>query len=272
MSKVGDFIVVNRSLLDWEWYSDLPVRILFQHMLLLANWKPGKFQGMDILPGSFPTSVESLATEAGISIQQVKTALSKLKSTNDITTTATKKFTVVTIVNWAKYQNVQPTKQPSNNRQSTSDQPQDNRQSTTIEQENNSTREQPNNSPNGEAADRRDPAVQEVVEFFEEMLGGRLDGTVKKNRWDANTLLKRMKADFPDFDPIASVKTLIIAAREDPFHKKNATSFRYLVEHATAIIQARKARAVDPKTQSDDERKRQLAAELAKRSGGQQAA
>lgn len=264
MKAPGQFIVLNRSLLTWEWYGDIPVRILFVHILLKANWKPGKFQGEDILPGSFPTSTDALAKETGLSHQQTKTALSKLRSTGEITSRATSKFTVVTVANWAKFQNYQPDKQPRNNRAATNDQPSNNLGSTTIEQDNNTTREQVNNSPNGEAADRRDPAVQEVVEFFQEMLGGRLDGTVKKNRWDAHTLLKRMKADFQGFDPIVSVKQLIIAALEDPFHKKNSTSFRYLAEHATAIIKARQARATDPKTQTDDERKRQLAAELAK--------
>lgn len=267
MKAPGQFIVLNRSLLAWEWYGDIPVRILFVHILLKANWKPGKFQGEDIHPGSFPTSTDALAKETGLSQQQTKTALSKLRSTGEITSRATSKFTVVTVANWTKFQNYQPDKQPRINRAATNDQPENNLESTTIEQGNNTTREQENNSPIGEAADRRDPAVQEVVEFFQEMLGGRLDGTVKKNRWDANTLLKRMAADFPGFEPIVSVKQLIIAGREDPFHKKNATSFRYLMEHATAIIEARKARATDPKTQSDGDRKVQLAAELAKRSG-----
>ena len=122
-SPSTDYIIVNRSLLDWEWYKDLPVRVLFQHLLLIVNWKAGTFQGTDILPGQVPTSVHGLSKETGLSVQQVKTAISKLKSTGEITSASTSKFTVVTVVNWAKWQGVQPARQPRNNHGTTTDQP-----------------------------------------------------------------------------------------------------------------------------------------------------
>lgn len=133
-SPSTDYIILNRSILDWEWYEDLPVRVLFQHLLLIVNWKAGKFHGTDILPGQVPTSVHGLSKETGLSVQQVKTAISKLKLTGEITSTSTSKFTVVTVVNWAKWQCVQPARQPRINHGSTTDQPQINHGSTTIEE------------------------------------------------------------------------------------------------------------------------------------------
>lgn len=130
----GDFILVNRSLLKWEWYSDLPVRVLFQHLMLTVNWAPGRFKGVNIAPGQVPTSVQAMAAGSGLTVQQTKTALSKLKSTGEVTCQATSHFTVVTLVNWAKWQNDQPTKQPQSNQRATSNQPSSNHGATTIEE------------------------------------------------------------------------------------------------------------------------------------------
>lgn len=47
-----------------------------------------------------------MAKELGFSRQQVRTALNKLKSTNEITCESTSRYTIVTIVNWDEYQSV----------------------------------------------------------------------------------------------------------------------------------------------------------------------
>ena len=38
------------------------------------------------------------------SVRQVRTAIDKLKSTGEITTEATNRFTIITVVNWEEYQ------------------------------------------------------------------------------------------------------------------------------------------------------------------------
>lgn len=75
------FINLHRKILNWEWYTDIPVRILFEHLILIANWKRTKWHGIDILPGQIITSREHLASETGLSEQQVRTALKKLQKT-----------------------------------------------------------------------------------------------------------------------------------------------------------------------------------------------
>lgn len=98
------WIKIYRSMANWGWYTDSPVKDLFLHLLLTANWVPGVFRGRDISPGQKVTSVANLAAETGLSVKQVRTALEKLKSTGEITVEATNKFTVITVVNYCKYQ------------------------------------------------------------------------------------------------------------------------------------------------------------------------
>jgi DNA-binding transcriptional regulator YhcF (GntR family) len=118
MSSPGDFVKINRSMLKWEWYHNVPTRVVFLHLLLSANWMPGKFQGYDVPPGDVVTSTKNLAVATGLSIQQVRTAISNMESTGEVTSRATSKFTIITLVNWAKYQ----TGQQADNKRSTNDQ------------------------------------------------------------------------------------------------------------------------------------------------------
>lgn len=109
------FIVLDRKMLEWEWYLDIPTKVLFFHCLIKANWKDGRFMGFAVPRGSFVTSISHLASETDLSTQQVRTALSKLEATGEITKTTTNKFTIIKINNYCKYQD----KQHSNNRQTT---------------------------------------------------------------------------------------------------------------------------------------------------------
>ena len=126
----GDYIKLSRKLLDWEWYDDMKISRLFLHFLLKANWKDGKFKGVDVPRGSFVSSVNKLSEQTGLSTQEVKTAICKLKSTNEITNKATTKFTVFAVVNYNLYQTSnQQINQPITNEQQTS-----NKRATTIEE------------------------------------------------------------------------------------------------------------------------------------------
>ena len=102
------YIKVYRKLLNWEWYTDINVKILFLHCLLKANWKPGRWKGISYESGEFITSLPSLAKETGLSVCQVRTALIKLKSTGEVTDRATgknePKGRVITVLKWHLYQ------------------------------------------------------------------------------------------------------------------------------------------------------------------------
>ena len=109
----GNYIKIFRSFLDWEWYGNINTKILFLHMLLKANWKDRKFEGKIIPRGSFVSSIGGLADEVNLTPDEVRTAISHLIMTGEVTKQSTNKFTVFTVVNWDMYQDI-PKQVPSN--------------------------------------------------------------------------------------------------------------------------------------------------------------
>ena len=79
------FILLHRSLLDWEWYQNPNVLRLFLHLLLTVNYEDKQYCGMTIKRGQRLVSYAKLCDELGMSLQQLRTALKKLKSTQEIT-------------------------------------------------------------------------------------------------------------------------------------------------------------------------------------------
>lgn len=100
------FIKLHKSMLDWEWIREPNVVILFLHILLRANYKDKNHKGNLIKRGSFVTSRDELAHKTGLTVQQVRTALSHLKSTNEITIKTSRKGSIITVTNWDNYQDI----------------------------------------------------------------------------------------------------------------------------------------------------------------------
>jgi len=72
-------------MLEWEWYDDINTKVLFIHLLLKANWKGKEWRWEFIERWSFITSYQKLSDETGLSLQQIRTSINKLKSTGEIT-------------------------------------------------------------------------------------------------------------------------------------------------------------------------------------------
>lgn len=102
--KEAGFVKLHRSMLEWGWYTDVPTRVLFDHLLLVVNWKPGVFLGQKIEPGSVVTSRGKLAKGSGLTEKQVRRALMNLESTGEIIIGRAGKGQLVTLTGWAFYQ------------------------------------------------------------------------------------------------------------------------------------------------------------------------
>lgn len=132
------WIKLHRSVLEWEWYKDTTTKIVFLHLLLTALYSDGGYRGDKLKPGQCIIGRKALAKQLGIGEQQVRTALNHLKSTNEITIEPTNKYSIVTIVNWHKYQELSTdSNQQDNhqvNQQLTNNQPTTNQQLTTFKE------------------------------------------------------------------------------------------------------------------------------------------
>ena len=133
LDKKETFVKLNRGILDWQWYQDANTFRVFVHLLLVANIKEDYYKGVLIHRGERALSYRTLAEALNLSIQQVRTSISKLKKTGEVTITRYRDFLVVSVTNYNKYQekidkstfnqqsnNIQITfKQQSNNNQLT---------------------------------------------------------------------------------------------------------------------------------------------------------
>lgn len=115
------FIKLYRSMLKWEWYQDQNTKSVFIHLLLNANWEDSRYRGHEVPKGSLVCGRKKLADDLGLSEQEIRTSLNHLKSTNEITIQSTNRFSIITIVNWEKFQGFKeestnkPTNKPTNN-------------------------------------------------------------------------------------------------------------------------------------------------------------
>ena len=104
MQRLNGFVKVHRKLVQWGWYQDYVVKDLFLHLLLTASFRESQWMGRTIEKGQVITSYAHLAEELGFSVRQIRTALNKLKSTGEVASESTNRYTIITVVNWEKYQ------------------------------------------------------------------------------------------------------------------------------------------------------------------------
>lgn len=176
---MNGWIKLHRKILDWGWYSDINTRVVFIHLLLLANFDDRYYLGKLIKRGDCVVALSTLAQQTSLTLTQVRTALNHLKSTHEITIKTTNKYSIVTICNFDNYQVLEI----ENN---TQDNKQDNKQVTNKQQTNNT---QDNNTirinnltikENKEERESTHPTLEEVESHCVYLgLSNYTDGTTK---------------------------------------------------------------------------------------------
>lgn len=98
------WIKLHRSLLEWEWYDDIPTKCLFFHFLLSANHAPSKWRGIGIGRGQMWTSIGSLSNKCGLTAKQVRIAIDKLEKTGEVKSEGASNGTMITVCKYDTYQ------------------------------------------------------------------------------------------------------------------------------------------------------------------------
>lgn len=144
------YVKLFRKILSWGWYGDTNTFRVFMHILLRANYRDSEYRGHHVPAGSCIFGRKKWAKELGLSEQQIRTAIDHLKSTQEITTKATNKFTVITLTNWEFWQ----IEEGKATKKSTNHQPTSNQQVTTSKE----SKKVRNTTPN----------IEEVRRYVEE--------------------------------------------------------------------------------------------------------
>jgi hypothetical protein len=126
--------------------------------LLSATWRKRRtfvgYQVVDLEPGQFVFSRTSASESLRMSVQTIRTCLKKLEEMKNLTIKSTNKYSVITIVNWGSYQDIeggdQPADQPASNPQVTGKPPASNPQVTRSYIENKKGKKEKNIYPSSD--------------------------------------------------------------------------------------------------------------------------
>lgn len=109
-ANTTSFIKIDRNILRWRWYGEKNTLAVFIHILLKANFADGYYSGSRIHRGQYAFSQRTLARDVGMTHSEVRTALEHLVETGEISVEAFPRYTVVTVLNYDKYQTKPPEK------------------------------------------------------------------------------------------------------------------------------------------------------------------
>lgn len=189
---MNGYIKLHRKIMEWEWYDDPTVMRTFLHLLLKANHREKIWRGIQVQPGQLITSYAHLSQETGLSKQQVRTALDKLESTQEITRKATNKYTTINVLNWGTYQEDEPASNTQTTRTATIKQQSNNIQITTNKNDKNVKNEK--------------NLYKTIVDFLNETAGTSYRSSSKKTQTLINA---RINDGFKleDFKQVIQTKT-----------------------------------------------------------------
>tara|TARA_R110002020_G_C16075114_1_gene756568 strand:- start:78 stop:872 length:795 start_codon:yes stop_codon:yes gene_type:complete len=232
------WIKIHRSILDWEWYTDVNVRLTFMHFLMKANYEDKKWKGIHIPRGSFISSISHLSAEIGISVRQVRTAIKKLKATNEITSQSSASNTMITIVSYDDYQQFD---KPDDKRMTNQRQTSDKRATTTKEVKNIKSKEYKKlllSELSVTDVDKENyllmaQAFQELFKANVISAGGSSTAIDKaKGTW-YDDIRKLVEIDKVEME---SIRKVFIFLKSDPFWKKNILSTSKLRDKFNKLI------------------------------------
>lgn len=104
---------------EWGWFKDAKTLQIFILILASAQIEKSEFLGVTIERGQLATSYPKLSQQSNSSLQETRTAIKHLILTGEITVTRHSKFSVITVVNYDRYQAKQQSNQHSTNSQLT---------------------------------------------------------------------------------------------------------------------------------------------------------
>ena len=98
------FIKLYEQITRWGWYTNVNTAHLFIHLLLKANYGDSECAGQRICRGQMLTSLPALASDTGLTVKEVRTALAHLVKTGEVADQSNNRFRLITITKYNEYQ------------------------------------------------------------------------------------------------------------------------------------------------------------------------
>ena len=231
------WIKIYRSLLYWEW-ADVPEMVaLWVRLIIRATHEDSQWHGVTISRGQLVTTTAKLAAESGLSPQQVRTCLDRLKASNQINTQTTNKYTIITICKYEAYQETETTEQQTNGKQTTRKQQTNNKQSTSISR----TKEQEeliNKPPTPLQGDTPEQPEKPIVEQPAKPAREKAHAVTRYDRvWEeiytkltANTFFWTKRENVAVQSIVGRITKMMEEAGRDPTDTEKENALRWFVE------------------------------------------
>jgi predicted transcriptional regulator len=108
MEGIGRWISLHQKIIEWEWFKgEMHHFKVFIYCLIKANYRPSKWQGIDVERGQFITGLKSLSENTGLPVHKLRIILRDLKMTGEIAIKSSNKYSIISVTNYEKYQCVQ---------------------------------------------------------------------------------------------------------------------------------------------------------------------
>lgn len=120
---MNGWIKLYRELKEWQWYGYPDMVAIWIHLLLSASREDCKWRYVEVKRGQVITRRRELAKETGLTERKVRTCLSRLQTSHDVTIKTTHGYSLITICKWDIYQNnlsqSDPQSDPQNDHETT---------------------------------------------------------------------------------------------------------------------------------------------------------
>lgn len=244
------WIKIHRKLQSWEWYTDSQVVHLFLHFLLEANHEDRKWKGVMIKRGQLIFGRKRASETLGISEQSLRTCITKLKSTSEITIKSTNRFSLVTVVNYEYYQCMDDLPTSKSTSKSTNDQPTTNQQPTTPKEYKEDKKK---------IKTRDDSRAQKFVDFVNQSFSRKYRCTPKiKEKFNARMkdyppgvladVVKNIKASTYHIDTEFKYATPEFLLREDKIEKYKSGPIKSKIISFNGQPEPKTGQKYDPET------------------------
>lgn len=94
------FVQLSDDLTSWDWFDDKNTVYIYIRLLMEASWSERDYKGVHLQRGQLIISQREFADKCGVSRQELRTILDRLTATHKITQTPTRKFSLITMVEY----------------------------------------------------------------------------------------------------------------------------------------------------------------------------
>lgn len=187
------YIKLFRQIIEWEWFHDDAMFKLFVYLIMRANLKDKKWQGVIVKRGQLITSIRHLAQELNWTEGKLRGALKRLKLTHELTQETSNKYSIITVTNYELYQhsNTHPNKQLTNDEQTTN-----NQLTTTKESKESNNGKNKNTEVKASPHNKNKELVKEIIQY----LNLKAEKKYKPSSKKANEFINARIRDGYDFE------------------------------------------------------------------------